>query len=83
MTLSLFEVAISPSTLAMADGIMVLTLFKVLSIRDSRFAAPLTTSPLVIDESWRLWKLELLELGVFLLKKSKVLILNVILRRGI
>ena len=41
MTLFLFEVAISPSTLAMADGIMVLTLFKVLSIRDSRFAAPL------------------------------------------
>ena len=41
MTLSLFEVAISPSTLATADGIMVLTLFKVLSIRDSRFAAPL------------------------------------------
>ena len=41
MTLSLFEVAISPSTLAMAVGIMVLTLCKVLSIRDSRFAAPL------------------------------------------
>ena len=73
MTLSLFEVAISPSTLAMADGIMVLTLLKVLSIRDSRFAAPLTTSPLVIDESWRLWKLELLELGVFLLINSKKL----------
>ena len=35
----------------MADGIMVLTVCKVLLIRDSRFAVPLKTSLLVIDET--------------------------------